>query len=213
MHVLAAALAALVPVLALGAEPAGLGPPASSAPDPAAPAPRVALKQRGSWYIGFGLGAGGAARLHTSAGEFSPKALLGRSAQPFAFNFRVGATITPKLLLGFDGGALAFSANRPSETFQQNFYDLGIMYFPWERGLYLRGAAGLSALALETDGPVLRGKDAIGGYNVLGGVGYAFWLLRSFNLTVNVDYQRHFYSHDLVEGSGGLSAWVGFDWY
>ena len=53
--------------------------------------------------------------------------------------------------------------------------------------------------------------------NALAGVGYAFWLGRSFNLTVNADLDLQTYGNqssgaDVTSARGG-SLWLGFDWY
>lgn len=182
-------------------------------PEPLATAPRA--RQRGGWYIGFGLG-GGSGRARIGDESYSFEDLLGRSGTTGAINLRVGATVTPRLLVGFDGGAIGAIASGPSEIFQLNYYDLGAMFFPWERGAFVRGAVGRSVFTIDTDGPVLAGNGTYGGWNALGGIGYAFWLGKAFNLTLNLDYQAHFLSGsggiDVSRGSG-WSAWLGFDWY
>jgi hypothetical protein len=204
----------------LAASP-GVTPAPAATPVPAlptVPAPAAAARaprQRDSWYIGFGLGSGaGQVRIGDETHGFDD--LLGRSATPLSINFHVGATITPKLLVGLHGGALAARATNPDEAFQLNAYDVAVTYFPWERGAFARAAAGRSVLVVDTDGPVLFGTGSYGGWNALGGIGYAFWLGESFNLTLNLDYQAHFFSGagaiDVARG-GGWSAWIGFDWY
>lgn len=182
-------------------------------PEPLATAPRA--RSRGGWYIGFGLG-GGSGRARIGDESYSFEDLLGRSGTTGAINLRVGATVTPRLLVGFDGGAIGAIASGPSEIFQLNYYDLGAMFFPWERGAFVRGAVGRSVFTIDTDGPVLAGNGTYGGWNALAGIGYAFWLGKAFNLTLNLDYQAHFLSSsggiDVSRGSG-WSAWLGFDWY
>lgn len=203
------------------AQPAA-APAAQPAAAPAAPpAPDVrsravaGVREREGWYIGFGLGGGGGA-VRIAGDRYAFDDLLGRSGTTLAMNFRVGKTVTPKLLVGFDGGALAARASGPDEAFQLNSYDVGAMFFPWERGAFARVTAGRSILLVESDGPVLAGKGSYAGWNAIGGVGYAFWLGQTFNLTLNLDYQAHSFSDAGpidVTGAGGWSAWVGFDWY
>jgi hypothetical protein len=193
--------------------PPSAAPAAALPPPPFATAPRE--HQRGGWYIGFGLGSGGgSARIGNESYSFAD--LLGRSGTTGAINFRVGVTVTPKLLVGFDGGGVGAIASSPSEVFQLNYYDVGAMFFPWDHGAFVRAAAGRSVFAIDTDGPVLYGKGSYGGWNALGGIGYAFWLGKAFNLTLNLDYQAHFFSSsgaiDVSRGSA-WSAWLGFDWY
>jgi hypothetical protein len=205
-------VAAVEPPIAASAAPSVQTAP----PLPLEPVPSErGARSRDSWYIGFGLGSGGgSARIGDESHAF--KDLVGRSATTGAINFRVGATVTPKLLVGFDGGAVGTHAFDPTESFQLNYYDVGVMFFPWVRGAFGRAAVGRSVFTVDTDGPVLAGKGTFGGWNALGGIGYAFWLGKAFNLTVNVEYQAHFFpSSGPIEVSrgGGWSSWVGFDWY
>jgi hypothetical protein len=196
---------------AQGSTPAaGPAPPGQYAPQGA-----PGRGRRGAWYIGFGLGGGGgSATVGGRSHGFSN--LLGRGATSSAFNIRLGLTVTPRLLAGFDGGALGATVSGPTENVQLNVYDLGVMYFPWQEGFYLRGAAGPSNIMVRSDGPVLYGTGTLWGSNVLAGVGYAWWLGRSFNLTFNLDYRRLWHARRGPEGvttAGGWSAWLGFDWY
>jgi hypothetical protein len=135
-----------------------------------------------------------------------------RDRTSFAFNLRAGATVTPRLLVGFDGGFVGSTGDEGSfsSSIQANYYDLGAMFFPAERGFFLRGAAGLSSLVWSVDG---LGEDSARGYNVLGGVGYALWLGKAFNLTLNLDVQRHWFDEGALEGATAWGFWLGFDWY
>jgi hypothetical protein len=197
--------------------------PALPPPAPAAsPLPTRPPGTRDSWYIGFGLG-GGAGRIKYGGRTLSFSEFLGGGADTLALNLvRVGATVTPKLLLGVDVGAIG--ARRSGDGVQLNYYDLGVMFFPMEKGLFIRGAAGLSALTIDaTSSPHVTGKGTLRGQNVLLGLGYAFWMRRSFNLTLNIDYQAHFLNKELpslyggervsLDSGSGVSGWIGFDWY
>jgi hypothetical protein len=222
-----AALLAVVPLAAFaqGAEPqpapaAEYAPPPTYAPPPqyappAQPPPPAVYappqKQRDSWYIGFGLGGGsGSVKIAGESLDFDD--MVYSDPTTLSFNIRAGATVSPKLLVGFDGGFVAASAEEQgySSSIQLNYYDLGMMYFPAGRGFYLRGAAGLSSIVWDAEPYV---DASARGFNVLGGVGYAFWLGRAFNLTLNVDAARHFFSEDDLEGGTAVGVWVGFDWY
>ncbi|HEY6099085.1 MAG TPA: hypothetical protein VIW03_06630, partial [Anaeromyxobacter sp.] len=48
---------------------------------------------------------------------------------------------------------------------------------------------------------------------LMGKLGYAFWLGKAFNLTLNLDAQAHSFNKANVKGGSAWSAWVGFDWY
>lgn len=218
-----AALLVAIPVLGAAQNAAPPLPQYAPTPPQFAPPPRPRAEppatvqayrpepQRDSWYIGFGLGTGdGKVDLVHGTADFEDMVYSDRAN--IAFNLRVGATLTPRLLLGFDGGFVASVADDGGYTssVQLNYYDVGAMYFPWERGFFVRAATGLSAIVQELE-PL--GKASARGFNVIGGVGYAFWLGRSFNLTLNVDFARHWFDDAGVEGGSAWAAWLGFDWY
>jgi hypothetical protein len=193
-------------------------PPQYTPPPPGTPPPpqpyQPPQRQRGPWYIGFGLGGGdGSLELSDGTADFKDLVYPGRTT--VAFNFRVGATMSPRLLLGFDGGFVSASSDSDgyNSSVQLNYYDVGVMFFPMERGFYLRGGLGLSSVVQEVESPFTPFDYSARGFNVLGGIGYAFWLGRSFNLTLNLDAQRHTFNEDNVESGTSWSAWVGFDWY
>lgn len=82
------------------------------------------------------------------------------------------------------------------------------MYFPIERGPFLRAGVGLSSIIWEVE-PL--GTATARGFNVLGGMGYAFWPI--VQLTLNLDVQRHWFDEDDLEGATATGVWLGFDWY
>jgi hypothetical protein len=212
MRNLVAAIAAALPLLAAAQDsqppPPATPPPPQYAPlQPApTPPPARAAKQRDSWYFGLGLGTGGGS-VELFGGSANLADLTHDGAARIAFNLRLGGTVSPRLLVGFDGGFVG--AMDGDSTARLNYYDLGLMYFPMERGPYLRGAVGLST------GVWKRGsfEGSSSGFNVLGGVGYALWLGRTFNLTFNVDGARYWLSDGVFGDSTAWSAWLGFDWY
>lgn len=172
--------------------------------------------QRSDWYIGFGLGGGLDARYTLNgnditfddwmkgAEEINPKTAL---------NFKVGATLGPKTLLGFDGTAVGQTGKFGGKDvqIQINNYFLMLTHFPMEEGFFIKAGGGFSNIMSKT--PI--GTDVVNGYGVLGGVGYAFWLGKSFNLTLNLEHSRQFYSagSNKPDKSQFTIAYVGFDWY
>ena len=75
---------------------------------------------------------------------------------------------------------------------QINNYFFMFTHFPKEEGFFIRAGGGLSNLMFEIDG-AFSASDSTGGFGILGGIGYAFWLGKSFNLTLNIDHSRQFY--------------------
>jgi hypothetical protein len=180
---------------------------------------RRADRQRDSWYIGFGVG-GGDARIKVPSGTHSLDEFFGDDTTPIALSFKVGATLTPKLLLGFDLTSISASAEYADPTFGDVDRSLSIVnlnavatFFPMERGLFLRGGLGLAGISSRIDTSFGDVSDSYSGVNVLGGVGYALWLGQAFNLTVGLDYSAQSYGGDGPDSSSFWTLGVGCDWY
>lgn len=174
--------------------------------------------QRDSWYIGFGLGGGFGEALEMNGGEasFSDR-LEGMDKGPkLSINFKVGGTLSPKTLLGFDATALGQSGSSYGidKHVQINNYFLMLTHFPREEGFFIRVGGGLSSFVFDVEG-YYGGTNTVSGFGLLGGVGYAFWLGESFNLTINLDHSRQFYSGGTGEPdrSRFTIIYLGFDWY
>ena len=193
-----------------------------------APAPQYAppqqpyqrpARQRGPWYIGFGLG-GGNGSIKDAAGTSSFKEFLGKSPTTVSLNFKVGATLTPKLLLGFDLSGISSGASEGTAeaTVSIANYDAMVTFFPVGRGLFVRGGAGLSRFTIDVSSPLVSGSESFTGSNLTAGAGYAFWLGQAFNLTVNLDFSRQGWGDNNggTTGPQSSSYWalgLGFDWY
>ncbi|WP_242343080.1 outer membrane beta-barrel protein [Anaeromyxobacter terrae] len=192
--------------------------PAPQPPSYPPRSPRYApAQQRDGWYIGFGVGVGDGS-VSGQGSSLSFKELnYDRDPTRLGLNFKVGWTVTPRLLLGLDITAARAQASGSGVTTaaQITNYDAVATFFPMERGLFLRGGLGLSALSLAYDDGIDDITDTYGGTNLLGGVGYAFWLGKQFNLTVNLDASKQFYgsSDTAPEGSSFWMLYAGFDWY
>jgi len=178
--------------------------------------------QRRSWYIGFGLGSGEG--WATSDGESKSFGewfdLFDMEPTRVTLNFKVGATLTPNLLVGFDMTAIRAFASETvmGETldvaFQANNYDGMVTYFPSGEGFFIRGGLGLAAFVTQWSGPGISETDTVSGFGIVFGGGYAFWLLKSFNLTLNADYSLQSYGEgDGPDSSSFLNIYLGFDWY
>ncbi len=193
--------------------PPGYGPPPGYPPPPPPPPGGRAAHRRDVWYIGFGLGWGdGSVRDATGTFTFG-EILRGYAPTNLSLNFKIGLTLNPRMLLGFDlttvrsfGSYGGFDA-----AIQVTNYDVMFTFFPTGEGFFLRGGAGLADLLVDTS----LGSSTYGGVGVLGGLGYAFWLGRSFNLTLNVDVSGQWYGRSTVspESSRLVNVYLGFDWY
>jgi hypothetical protein len=156
--------------------------------------------RRDAWYIGFGLG-GAYGSVSDGPRTLSFAEFVGRSPTTWSGNFKVGATLTPKLLLGFEMTVMRSTASE--EAFGVTNYDAVATLFPLEEGFLVRAGGGLSANTLAQRGT-----------NVMAGAGYAFWVGESLNLTANLDYSAQFWGGDLgLTRSGFWALGLGFDWY
>jgi hypothetical protein len=226
---LAAAAQERAPSPHFAPDPARAAPPSQSIPasgthsQAATPNARP-RNQRDRWYIGFGLGYGDGS-VSDSSGTWSFDDPIGGRTAKAMVNFKIGATLSPKLLLGLDwtsGGAalspklpLGFSWVRKAadqiveNAVVMNNFNAVTTYFPIEQGPFIRGGAGLSKLEVLVAGVT----ETYRGVNVLGGAGYAFWIGKAFNLTVNLDASRQFYWDSGPNSSTFWSMYLGFDWY
>jgi hypothetical protein len=138
------------------------------------------------------------------------------------FNFKVGATLTPQLLLGFDllslssfGSQVDQFGNGYDSTATILDTDVMLTFFPWERGFFVRGGVGPTFLTFDTRSPGFHDSVSYAGFNGDVGAGYAFWLGQRFNFTVNADFAAQTYgsSSTAPESSRFFLVWLGFDWY
>jgi hypothetical protein len=207
------------------APPPAYAPPPQYPPAAYPPAPAPARRyQRDSWYIGFGLG-GGDGEIQTADNTYSFKRYIGKSPSTVSLGFKVGATLSPRLLAGFDLSGIGSSAKEGDTTVSVTIvnYDVMATFFPMERGLFLRGGLGLSRFTLDLKniptpgGGTTHETGTRSGTNVALGVGYAFWLGQHFNLTANLDFSNQWWRGRDEGGAPTRSDFwalgLGFDWY
>ncbi len=180
-------------------------------------------KVRKPWYIGFGLGTFFDAAWVTDGVELTWEDFYQGTtpASPkVCANLKLGATVSPNLLLGFDLTAIRQVATGSDPPFWDmtlttqisNLFAMATV-FPFRRGPFVRLGGGFSSSLLEVD-YLGTDRETYDGYGLLGGLGCAFWLDRRFNLTLNVDHSRQFYSDPAgPDTSRFTTVYVAFDWY
>ncbi len=177
---------------------------------------------RGPWYIGFGLGAGdGWTYAGGTTSSFHDILAVDGGSDHFRFggNFRIGATVNPTTLMGFDLTVLRGFGSAPGgyDTWAQVAnMNLVMTFFPMQQGLFLRGGGGFAWLetGIRDQYTLAQATRDFGGFDLLGGVGYAFWLTRRLTLSLNADFSWQFYPwSDQVSGSRIFLMYVGFDFY
>jgi hypothetical protein len=203
------------------ADPVQMPEPAPEAPPPPARAPYT----RDSWYLGagFGTGLGASSGTGSDAGTLTTMGI--GSVTNLVFNLKGGMTLTPHLLVGLDVIKLRSSSATGDWQSALNVitnYDAMVTWFPWQRGLLLRGGLGYSVLDRNLTRYPGYGLETYLSYgaNLTAGAGYAFWLGETFNLSVVVDASaQHYFSTpatpfgSTITGTGLLTLWAGVDWY
>lgn len=138
-------------------------------------------RYRTNWYIGFGLGGGGAV-------ENVDESVVEEFKGGVSFMFKVGGVLSPDWLLGYEVGAVGVFQEIGGEEYQYTIqhHNLVATWFPLaDQGLFLKAGVGLAARSFHL-------KDAedrkfLGGFNAQLGIGVEFQLSRSFNLGVEVN--------------------------
>jgi hypothetical protein len=183
---------------------------------------REDVRVRDGWYLGVGLGLADGAT-HAGGVRRTFGELVGDDPTRLALQVEAGVTVTPRLLLGVDlsfAGAGRDGADPVLGSVKRGVsvanLDLVATVFPFVEGFHLRAGAGLSQIALLVESDAGRSEQRHGGVNVLGGLGWAFWIGQTFNLCLNLDLSRQWYrsSEPGAPASSSFAiAYAGFDWY
>ncbi len=178
------------------------------------------VRQRRPVYFGFGGGTFFDAAWETDGVEMTWDDFYAGAvtvSPKVCINLKLGVTLSPGVLLGFDGTAIREEGNDlfTKISTQINNYFAMLTIFPMREGLFVRLGGGLSNFQLEVDDSFLgQIGEQYNGYGALAGVGYAFWLGKRFNLTLNLDHSRQFYSDAYgPDASRFTTFYVAFDWY
>lgn len=170
--------------------------------------------RRSPFYFGVGLGTGNG-NLSGQGTTLSFDEWHGGANAPTNgfLNVKAGVTLAPGLLVGGDLSGMFSQLDEAGFVSTISIVNLDgvVTWFPAAEGFFVRGGAGVSTLKLDWGSTT----DSWSGVNVIGGVGYAFWLGERFNLTVNADYSVQSYgsSSTSPESSSFFAVWAGFDWY
>jgi hypothetical protein len=209
-------------------EPWPPAPPPQAWPQPPPPYPWGAPpRHRDSWYIGFGLGTGGGSFVGPDGVRHSFSGSVPGGATAVALNFKVGATVTPRLLLGFDltvltaiGDSVPTSCDYLGCDYRNSSVGVTslaamLTWFPLERGPFLRGGLGLASFSYDSYVLAAHSHYSRNGLGVVAGAGYAWWLGRTFNLTLGLDLLAQGYgrSEGHARSAQAAALMLGFDWY
>lgn len=177
--------------------------------------------KKSSWYIGFGLGTGdGGSEIEGEQVTFDDW-FEGLDTGPrVTVNFGVGAILNPKLHLGFDISAIrqegdgeVYGYDIEANT-QITNYLAALTYFPTGEGLFIKAGAGVSVIGYEMSGGLVEVSESYSGTAILGGLGYAFWLGKTFNLCLNAEYSHQTYTdEEAPDNSHFWNVYLSFYWF
>jgi hypothetical protein len=125
-------------------------------------------ERRGLW-LGLGFG----------AGSLGCNECSGERESSYSGNFRVGGTLSQKLLIGFESNAWYKEESGVSLS-MANASAVAIFYPSATGGFHLKGGVGLSRLGLDVDG---LGSDSETGAGAIVGLGYDWRMGKSFSLS------------------------------
>ena len=146
-----------------------------------------------SWYIGFGAG-GGTGWIDPAAGSASSK------EGGVALSFKVGAVLSPSMLLGLDISAWRYQGSA-GRSLQFNHYDIALTgYLVPRLGLYLKGGAGVGFAILEfSDGSSASTQE---GLDLKGAIGWELPIFRNLFVGLELAQASIYYDdgwlHDLT---------------
>jgi hypothetical protein len=202
---LVAAVSLAAPALAAEGGTASAGPPQAPPPE-----------EKVHAFIGAGFGSGTARyTVNGTTVSFSDQ-FQGSSDETHLIAVKVvsfGIEVRPKLYAGMDLTGLAQSGTvgTSKTNLQLSNYFASLTWFPWERGLFLKGAAGVSSLfkGVGTD------SERSNGLGVLVSAGYALRVHGAHHLTFSAEqgWQTYWGSGDAKPDSSQYNAaYVGYMW-
>lgn len=158
---------------------------------------------RSGFFIGFGLGFGGA--------NYTTGAMLGSSSNDAgggAGNFRLGGALTQKVLLGLESSAWVKSEDDATLSFSA--VTAALTLYPGDGGAYLRGGFGFGISTFDV--PVDVSKTDIG-WTFLAAGGYEWRLTDKFALGPQLEVVYLGLGGELIDTSSLVNVTLQFDWY
>lgn len=204
---LVAAVSLVAPAFAAEGGTEGASPAASAGPPP---------EEKIQAFIGAGFGSGTARyTVNGNTVSFSDQFQGSNDESPLIAVKVVsfGVAVKPTLYVGMDLTGLTQSGTvGPNKTnLQLSNYFVSLTWFPWERGLFLKGAAGVSSLFIGTG----TQSERTNGLGALVSAGYALRIHGPHHLTVSAEqgWQTYWGSSETKPDSSQYNAaYVGYMW-
>jgi hypothetical protein len=165
---------------------------------------------RSGFFIGFGLGFGGA--------NFTTGSALDGSSDDSgggAGNFRLGGALNQKVLLGIESSAWVRSED--NETLSFSAVTAALTVYPGNIGAYIRGGFGFGSSTYEVKGEVsgvpVDVSKTDSGWTFLGAGGYEWRLTDKFALGPQLEVVYLGLGGDLIDSASLVNVTLQFDWY
>ena len=148
------------------------------------------------WYVGTGVGKGFGAKFKLNGRSVSfDDAMQGATDKSGLVALNIvngGVALTPSLLVGFSGSAVAMTGKILGNNAQMqiNNYFAAVTWFPAEKGFFVHGGGGPSSILIDTGTTF----NTTSGFGLLVGAGYALEIAGPHNITFTADYSRQSYS-------------------
>lgn len=166
--------------------------------------------ERTGFYIGFGVGLGGANWTEGSALDGSSEDSGGG-----AVNFRIGGAIRRDVLIGLESSTWARSENGATLGFQA--VTAAVTYFPGNVGAYLRGGLGFGSSSFEVNAAVMglpvNVSETDSGWALLAAGGYEWRLSNKFALGPEIEFVYFGLRGELIDTVGIINGTLQFNWY
>jgi hypothetical protein len=165
---------------------------------------------RGGFFIGFGVGFGGA--------NYTTGSVLDGSTDDSGGgvgNFRLGGALTPKVLLGLETSAWVRSENDAKLTFSA--VTAALTWYPGAGGAYVRGGFGFGSSKYEIEGEVFGVPVDVsktdGGWTFLAAGGYEWRLTDKFALGPQLEVVYMGLGGELIDTASLVNVTLQLDWY
>lgn len=219
--------AALLALLALASAPIPARPQAAGdpgAPVAGQPAANADLQaedeppepRRSRWYVGAGLGYGDGAV--SWAGEsWSLGRYMDASPSRLALALEGGWQVATRLRVGLDLTWLRARGSRGGVASSVDLLQPGVAaaFYPFERGLFVRAAAGYARLDSGYDAPWAHSSAAHDGFGLTGGIGYALAVWGPLDAFARIEATHQWYGStpERIESATTWAAYGGVLWF
>jgi Outer membrane protein beta-barrel domain len=192
----------------------------------------LAEDHEGSWYAGFGVGAGNLSIENGSLESYLKDSSGGRYStvdedeEMIALHLGAGYIVTPRLHLGIDISSVKQEAVSqrydPSDDrgpvnieIQLINYFAAASYYPFEKGLFIKVAGGFSVLSQDENSVAVDDRsDIYSGTGYMLGIGYDLPIVKRLHIGIHADYSRQSYGDkDAPDDTEFTAVYLTVYWY